>query len=418
MYNKIGLLILAILYLALSISSANDGGDFDVFIDAAQKISEGQNIYQGPFVKGLQYFYSPLFAVLLIPFSNYSFITELLWLLFSGFWLYRSWVLISSFFNKSVLDSKEFKFWVFLSFFFIIRFLLYNLAMIQVTIFLMWAILEALVLIRKDKLVLGSLLIAVIINIKIMPIVVVPYLLYRGCFKSSAYVIVFSVLLLFLPGLFIGFDFNMFLLSEWWTIINPSNSEHVLEAEITYQSIVGTIPVFITETTSIINQQRNFLNLEIENAILITNLFRLFFAGITVWFLGAPFKRENSQLSEIRAISYLLLVIPLIFPHQQKYAFIMIFPSMVYLSYYFIIRVKQESSISTYVLIGGLLLVSLVFTPFIGSDIIGRHNYDVIQHFRILGISSMLLVPFLIIATPKKLELMISSAKIQESDVK
>ena len=411
MYNKIGLWVIAILYLVLAISSAFNGGDFDVFIDAAQKISTGQNIYQGPFVKGLQYFYSPLFAVLLIPFSNYIFITEILWLLLSGFWLYRSWFLITSFFDKSVLKSTEFRVWVLISFFFIIRFLLYNVAMIQVTIFLMWAVIESLILIKKDKVILGSLLIALIINIKIMPIVIVPYLLYRGYFKTTGFVVIFSVLMLFIPGLVIGFDFNMFLLSEWWAIINPANAEHVLEAEITYQSIVGTIPVFITDTTSIVSLPRNFINLEINKVILITNLVRLFFAGLTIWFLGKPFISERSKISEIRAISYLLLVIPLIFPHQQKYAFIMIFPSVIYLTYYFILRFKFKPGITTYILLGVILLIGVVFTPIIGSDIIGRYNYDVIQHYRILGISAILLVPFLMLASPKEVESMLSFAK-------
>jgi hypothetical protein len=406
--KKVILSIVGILYLILSISSANNGGDFDVFLDAAQKLSNGNNIYVGPFIKGLQYFYSPLFALVLIPFSGNFFVTELIWLLLSWFWLYRIWVLVSSYFNSSFLSSKELNIWLGVSFFLVIRFILYNIAMIQVTIFLLWAILESIQLIENQKEISGAALLALVINIKLMPLVVLPYLLYRGYFKSLGFVLVFTGIYLILPAIFIGYDFNLFLLGEWWSIINPSNSEHVIEAEITYQSLVGTIPVFLTETESIIEIKRNFLKLPIETVTMITNVSRLIVAGFTIYFLGVPFRKNVDKLSKIWAVSYLLLAIPLIFPHQQKYAFLFMFPMITYLVYYVIIKWKYDNSNSLKLFVVPLILVTFVFTPIIGSDIIGRHAYDVIQHFRILGISALMLIPFMVIATPKSITKMIS----------
>lgn len=398
--KKVVLIVVGILYLILSISSASNGGDFDVFLDAAQKLSNGDNIYAGPFIKGLQYFYSPLFALVLIPFSGNFFFTELIWLLLSGFWLFRIWVLMASYFEVSILSSKERNIWLGISFFLVIRFILYNIAMIQVTVFLLWAILESIKWIHNKKDLQGALLLALVINIKLMPLVVVPYLLYRGYFKAVAYVTLFTGIFLILPAVFIGYDFNLFLLGEWWSVINPSNTEHVLEAEITYQSLVGTIPVFLTETESIIDLKRNFLNLSVQTVIWITNVARLAVVAYTLFFLGRPFRKEVEKLADFRAISYLLLAIPLIFPHQQKYAFLLMFPAIVYLMYYVIIqfRVNQSSSIKWFTALFGVVV--FVFTPIIGSDIIGRYAYDVIQHYRILGMSALLLIPFLTIASP------------------
>ena len=408
MTKKIVLAVVAIVYILMSVASALDGGDFDVFLDAAQKISNGDNIYLGPFIKGLQYFYSPLFALILIPFTGNFFITELLWLLLSGFWIYRIWILISSYFDASILTNKEKTIWVTVSFFLVIRFILYNTAMIQVTIFLLWAILESIHLIENKKALPGGILLALVINIKLMPLVVIPYLLYRGYFKAILFVLLFTGIFLMLPAVFIGYDYNMFLLSEWWAIINPSNSEHVLEAEITYQSLVGTIPVFLTETESIIDLKRNIVNLPIATVTTITNIARLLVAGFTVYFLGMPFRKKVDNLSEIWAISYLLLAIPLIFPHQQKYAFLFMFPMISYLVYYSIIRWKFDKTGSVKVFVVLLSLVVFVFTPIIGSDIIGRYAYDVIQHFRILGICALLLIPFMVAASPKSIRNMIS----------
>lgn len=129
--------LLAIVYFLMSIASALDGGDFDVYLDAGSKISSEENIYQPPFVKGLQYYYSPLFALVLAPLAglNIHFIIELIWLLLSGLMLVRIWKLVSNYFDISNLSAKEYYWWVGISFFLILRFILYNVAMIQVTIF-------------------------------------------------------------------------------------------------------------------------------------------------------------------------------------------------------------------------------------------------------------------------------------------
>tara|TARA_B110000503_G_scaffold93211_1_gene140585 strand:- start:1193 stop:1366 length:174 start_codon:yes stop_codon:yes gene_type:complete len=51
-----------------------------------------------------------------------------------------------------------------------------------------------------------------------------------------------------LPAVFIGNDYNNELLVGWWETINPSNSEHLIEADRNPQSLVGMVPVYLTET--------------------------------------------------------------------------------------------------------------------------------------------------------------------------
>jgi len=301
--------------------------------------------------------------------------------------------------------------WVGISFFLMIRFILYNIAMIQVTVFLLWAILESIQLIENKSDIKGAALLALVINIKLMPLVTIPYLVYQGYYKAVLFVILFFVLYLILPALFIGYDFNIFLISEWGAVINPGKSEHLIEAEITYQSLMGIIPVFITETESIIDLKRNFINLPLELTVLITNITRLIVAGFTLYFLGKPFKSDGSKIAKIWAISYLMLVIPLIFPHQQKYAFFLMFPMISYLTYFGILKWKLERDGSFYKFLIISILVVWVFTPIIGSDIIGRYYYDVIQHFRFVGISAFLLIPLAIYASPKTISRIISDNK-------
>ena len=90
---------------------------------------------------------------------------------------------------------------------------------------------------------------------------VLGFLFYRGYLKAIAISLMTFVVLLFLPGLTLGWDHNVFLLSEWWSIVNPSNKEHMFETDIGTHSLVALIPVYLTDTIGVLPQKRNFMNL-------------------------------------------------------------------------------------------------------------------------------------------------------------
>ena len=100
--NRLLLIGGILLYLILCVLASINGGDFDVYLEAAVKLKDHQNIYAPPFDKNLPYLYSPLFALLLIPFSINFFITEFIWLLLSGFLLYRTWCITKNYFDNMV----------------------------------------------------------------------------------------------------------------------------------------------------------------------------------------------------------------------------------------------------------------------------------------------------------------------------
>lgn len=394
------LIILA--YIFVCYIAASDGGDFDVYLDAAIKLNNGQNIYAPPFIHGLQYYYSPLFALILIPTTGNFVITEFFWLLLSGVFLVRTFYLIKAYINVDLLTNREYLFLVIITSFFILRFVMYNLFIVQVTIFLLWAMFESISLVNKRKSALGGLLLAFAINVKLMPLVAIPYLLYRLKFKAVIYAVLFSISLLFIPAIFIGYDYNTFLLKEWGAIINPVNSEHLIEFETNFQSFVGMIPVFLTETSGEFEYGRNIINLSENTAILIMNVIRLFFIAFTLYFLGFSKKNDLNDLSELRALAYIALLTPMIFPHQQKYAIIFIYPMIIYLTYYSLLLWKNDKSIKSKIFVFSLLIISLIFSPFIGSDFLGRTSYDLLHYFRILGLAVLFLIVFAVISNPGK----------------
>lgn len=402
--NSIIQYFLLAVVIAYCLLCAVKGGDFDVFLDAAQKMASHQNIYRPPFIKGLQYYYSPFFALLLIPFSYLPFaIPEFAWLLLSTFLLYRTWVLTSRYFNLTVLNQKQLNWWIFLTLFLAIRFLLYNYSMIQMTIFLMWATLESLALFEKRQFITGGLLLGFACTTKLLPILFLPYLLYRGYVKGFLSTVFFFGLFLFIPALFLGNKFNTFLLQEWWVVINPANKENSLESDLGTHSLVSLIPVYLTETHNKIDLKRNFIDLTPAQAVLITNIIRLVFALATLFFLRSlPFKRNTDKLQTIWECAYLFLITPLLFPHQQKYAFLYILPAIIYLLYYLLIMFKVSGS-NGFILLTVFSLNALIFTPFISSDLLGRYAYDVLQHFRILSVSTIGLCLLLAICSAARL---------------
>jgi hypothetical protein len=61
--NKFFKISILLLIVVVSIGTAMDGGDFDVYLDAARKLNSGENIYTPPFINGLQYFYSVFYYI-------------------------------------------------------------------------------------------------------------------------------------------------------------------------------------------------------------------------------------------------------------------------------------------------------------------------------------------------------------------
>ena len=185
-YVKRGGLIIVVLYAFIyAFKCAGAGHDFEVFVDAGGKIIHGLNIYKPPFAQNLNYYYSPLFALLMAPFSGLPImISQLLWIFFSYFLLYRIWVLAKEYFDISKLTNRQQQIWLLVTFILTLRFILVDIGYVQMTTFLLWATLQSMNLFRREKYISGAALLALAINIKLLPLAFVLYLLYRKQIKA------------------------------------------------------------------------------------------------------------------------------------------------------------------------------------------------------------------------------------------
>ncbi len=390
--------------IVLSVVYGSQWSDFYVFLDAAVRLREHINIYSAPVSYCLQYYYSPLFALLLMPFSFLPFgIPSAAWVLFSCYLLFRIGVLACHYLSPARLPPRGRQLWLGLVLFFSCNIILYNIWCGQMTIFLVWATLCSLRLFDDKKDLAGASLLALAINIKIMPGLLLPYLLYKRHYRAFIYTIGLVVLYLLLPAFFIGFGHNNELLASWWQVIDPTNPEHRMEADPGLHSLVSTIPVYLADTQNELGLKINIINIGLRNAELVCTAIRVLLVLLSLPFL---IPKHNAQVPD-RArtfwqISYFLLITPLISPHQNKYSYFYLFPAFIYLIYFLLLRRMVHHKKDTGLLVY-LLALSVIFTPFIGRDLIGNYWFDWLQLHRFMVLSSLLLAPALWRCKPEKM---------------
>ncbi len=166
---------------------------------------------------------------------------------------------------------------------------------------------------------------------------------------------------------------------------------------------------FLTQTIGEIPYERNIFNFELTTAIRVTHFAIVGLISLSIlYFRSWPFKKENNDIKSIWEISYFLLLIPLIIPHQQKYAFILVIPMVAYMVFFFIKTYSQSNS-RLYKLVLVIFSISmLVFSPIHGADIIGWKAFRWSQHYRLITIVTLLLIPISQYCNTKRLKTLIT----------
>jgi hypothetical protein len=403
-----GLVILIIILF-----EARGKGDFNIFISASKDLLLGKNIYQIQYNEWYHYYYDILFALILSPFTYLSlYIVKFIWLLLNVFFVYRIWKILMDWLPLSLLRQNNKILFIFLSFVFILSFIRDNFHVAQVTIFILYLTLEGLFFINNNRIITGSILIALGINIKLLPIVLIPYLIYRKEWKSTLYILGFIFVFLFLPIGFIGFDYNKFLLIERWHLINPMNQQHIIDtSERSFHSLTTLLATLLVKDCGdfyALTLKRNIADISIENLNFVINAVRGALILFTLYFLKTkPFRNTTVKLQKLYEISYLCLIIPLIFPHQQHYAFFFIFPASTYLLFYLVYLFYNNESykITKYFRVKKITLIvfiSIVYFLTNSHFILGEFNnfYD---HYKTLTYGVLILMTLLAICKPDKL---------------
>jgi hypothetical protein len=378
--------------------------DFFIFLSGANDLGKHENIFEKTYLDWYHYFYSVLFALLLKPFLFLPFqVSKFIWLCLNAFFAYRIFGIIRNLLPLHDFTQKER--WIIKAggFLFAFRFLYENLHYSQITIFILFLALQGLQLIFSHKPVWGALLIALGINIKLLPIVLIPYLFYRRFFLAGSLCVVFYIGMLYLPAMFIGWDYNQALLKTWAGLINPFNSNHILDTEERsfhgLSTLLSTLLVKNVHDPYALPLPRHIADLSLEQLKIILNFLRLILIGFSLYFFRTlPFKKSYGLKHQFWEVSYLLLLVPLIFPHQQHYAFLFICPAFIFCLYYFMRNRENLPALKRNFL---MVLGALIFIVSSLKLTLGVFN-EYYEHFKLLTYSALLLIVLMAMCVPKE----------------
>ena len=399
-YIKYALPIILLVYILIE---TRQHQDFDIFLLASKDFLQGGNIFVHHYEDGFRFFYSPLFAAILIPFTFLPvYLARIIWLTLNVFAFARCFKLIKSYLNFEVFSDKQKLLFNFLSITFSAKLILDNFHNGQVTIFMLLFMLDGLRLINSNKVLWGSALIALGINFKFLPLVLLPYLFYNKQIKACVFIMCWYICFLFLPALVCGFEFNNVLLKDWLIAINPSNTEHLIDTdETTLNGLTTLIPTLLMDTVPdphALIYKRNILNLPTTTVITLITIVRLLLLCFVFYFLHRkPFTLAKTKLQSLWELSYVFLLIPLIFPHQQQFAFFMMMPASMYIVYKLFVSHINGVKIK-WPFLTPLILIYLLTNAhlLLGSF---REYYD---HYKIITYGGLLMIVLLAFLRPNK----------------
>lgn len=366
---------------------AYNRNDFLIYQLASYDLVHHINPYNHSYFDGYYYYYSLLFAYLIYPFTFFnSYWSTFLWLVLNSFFLYKILLIIAEYIQISRYSNKiQFMFYG-LIILFNIRTIRENYHSAQVTLLILFLMVYALRYLWKQHYVYSALLLALAINIKLLALPLLAYCLYRGYFKTAIYTLVFTILLFLLPMLWMNKTFYMECMSEWWMLINPLNERHIIDTEErSFHSITTLLSTLLISNPPDIYAlpiKRNILDLSVNQLQWVIQITRVIFIVSTLWIIRSlPFRKPKNEWILFVESAYVIALIPLIFPHQQHYAFLLQMPAISILIYYYLTTSSSK------------LLVSLIFIflCFNLKILLGVFNsyYD---HFKILTYGAIMVI--------------------------
>ncbi len=343
------LLILAVVHV---VAEWNEVGDFLIYYQASADILGQKDIYTLMYGSAhqLPYLASPVLALLLAPFSLLPYAAAAaLWKIFSLVLLYRIWINLERYFPLYRLSDRQYTALVIGSFASVCFVLYRNLHMVQFTIFLLFVMLEGMRLTELGKPAAGASLLALGIVVKLLPVVMVPYLLYRRYFGAALLTLLFTVLLFFLPVVFGGWDYFTFLNGQWLVSINPGKEINVLDymTEDIHTLAAWISSLLVKNLSSYPGAppyRRHLADLPVHTVVIIIQCTRVFFAGFMLYFLRSrPFCAEPNKQKRLWELAYLFMATALIFPQQRTYAFLLVLPALFYLNVLLFTKLNRKT---------------------------------------------------------------------------
>ena len=334
----LGAWALAILGLLVNVLiAAGERNDMDIFLQASADLRAGRNAYLLRYNEWYRYFYSPFFALAIAPLewlgaagAKWLWGLGIIALMLRSLWIMESWLGLS---GAPPVERARFHALLLLLLFQPVR---DNINSMQLTPLLVWISLEGLRLIRAERPWLGGALIAIGLDAKLLPAVLLPYLLWRRHWMGALASVTLFAALQFAPALALGWDELMELHRTRAELLNPTDARHILdEEEPSFIALGSLLSAYLSTeggSSHTLALPRNLAALTVEQIAVLLLIGRLTLIALTLAFVGwPPFRNELNDQRVLREAGYLLLCTILLFPHQRNYSMLLAAPAIAWL---------------------------------------------------------------------------------------
>lgn len=390
--------LFAVLLLWPFLRAVSTTNDLNLFFSAAQRLVAQQNLYDPGYESQgwiLKYYYSPLFATLLLPFTllpNTLFLPEqiplsiiVLKLIWGGFMVWLIWDIAKMLNEKFTFQSSKKRnwFWGVLAFL-TWRWCFLNLLYGQMTILVLWGVLRAF---RNPQIpsVKNLLPMSMGINIKVLPVFILGQYFLTKRWRAFFTVIFLAILLAVVPFGYLPFDYHLHLLKGWFQNINPFSGNHILEVgEGGFVDFGALVTKYMTSLHVPGEADVKSFHWSHTEVFWSTQAFRVLVLFLS-WLGLHLIDRGQYQHKSFWQMALFLGVVPIAFPHQRDYSLMLQLPIIALILKEWIDgQIRLTIAHKIIFVLGGLLMGNLIFIESLPSFM--RLDW---QGFRLQGMGGM-----------------------------
>jgi Glycosyltransferase family 87 len=387
--------LLILMGLALIFELIRDsmrGGDFIGYVNAGNLVLNNQDIYSD-FLNTWPPFFSVFSVFIAWGDMISSFLIRFLWLFGSIVAMYYTIkVTIKMVLNKSLNFSGKNNGVVFqdlivmIPLLILFRYVMDNLANIQINIFMLYCSLLCLVFFIKKKYIWFGLLLGLTISLKVYTIFILFYFIYKREYRAVLWTFFFVILFNIIPFLVFGVDKALAYYQQWVTEIAP-RSYLALHKN---QSVFGLFLRFFTSEELGNNMLVNLFDLDSHRVKVFTYV-SIIVASIYPAYLFRKKFTNTSSLSAIFEYSFLFTVIPILSPLSWKAYFIFLWIPY-FLIYLVLFRTENQIPAKRMQLMKYLFRISIALYVFSTEAIVGPYFSDVLESYSAITIGTILLL--------------------------
>ena len=344
-YQK-GIRILTWIFVGLIawpfLRSISTNNDLNIFYGAAQRLVSLENLYSKPYsAEGWQlyYYYSPLFATLLAPFTFLPqfvvthevpfglFILKILWNCLNLYFVYQLFQFVRGLVNPPK-NKTGLTFWIVLALV-SYRWIFLNLLYGQMTILIVWGVVRAFQFLqsKKPKYFTG---LAFGVNLKILPIFMVGQLFLMKQWRAFFITVSLVIAMILLPFAYLPFQYHVELLQSWMMNINPFSKNHIVElGEGGFIDFGALVTKYLTGLNIEGEERVAWFSMGASGVFITTQVFRLLVLSSCCYWIW-KFRNISDEKKSILLMSIFLASIPLAFPHQRDYSLFMMWPLVLF----------------------------------------------------------------------------------------